>query len=80
MNRPVKIGVLSRLMNSLQQPTEIIMQTERDDFLEKEDDGPVAEGVPVAQGGEAHLANIEARRNIVNAYKYGNRPVLRRLC
>lgn len=79
MNRPGKTGILSRLMNSLQQPTEVILQTERNDFLEKEDEGPVAAGVPVAQGREAHLANIEARRNIVNAYKYGNRPVLRRL-
>lgn len=66
-------------MNSLQQPTEVILQTEKNDFLEKEDDSPVAAGVPVAKGREAHLANIEARRNIVNAYKYGNRPVTRRV-
>ena len=66
-------------MNSLQQPTEIIMQTERDDYIDKADDGPLAAGVPVAKGREAHLANIEARRNIVNAYKYGNRPVTRRV-
>ncbi len=36
-------------------------------------------GVPVVQGREARMANIEARRNIVNAYKYGNRPVTRRI-
>ena len=79
MNRPGKIGILSRLMNSLQQPTEVILQTEMNDYIDKADDGPVATGEPVAQGREAHMANIEARRNIVNAYKYGNRPVLRRL-
>ena len=79
MNRPVKIGILSRLMNSLQQPTEIILQTERDDYIDKADDGPLATGVPVTQWREARMANIEARRNIVNAYKYGNRPVTRRI-
>ena len=79
MNRPEKSGVLSRLMNSLQQPAEVTLPIESNEILCKVDDAPVALGVPVSQGREAHLANLEARRNIVNAYKYGNRPVLRRL-
>ena len=79
MNRPGRIGVLSRLMNSLQQPAEVTLPIESNEIPYKVEDAPVALGVPVTQGREAHLANLEARRNIVNAYKYGKKPELRRL-
>ena len=79
MNRPGKIGIISRLMNSLQQPTEVVVRPVLKKHLDNADDAHVVAGVPVVQGREARMANIEARRNIVNAYKYGNRPVLRRI-
>ena len=79
MNRPGKIGVLSRLKNSLQQPAEVTLPIESNEIPYKAEDAPVVPGVPITQGREAHLANLEARRNIVNAYKYSKRPALRRL-
>ena len=79
MNCPGRIGSKSRLVDSLQQPIEVVARP----VIEKDDDGVDGAQADVYVRGtrvrEAQMADIDARKNILKANKYANRPILRRL-
>ena len=70
---------ISRYVNSLQQPTEVVTRLAHEKNLGDTDDAHTFTDVTIARVRDAQIVNVEARRNIVRAYRYTNRPILRRL-